>query len=113
MKIIKVENCGECYYCRLGNTSQKHDNYIGGLFCKGKRILHDFPNIPSWCPLEDEKDLIPALDLLQRHLEQGCYIAGQEGEIWLYKPDGDGIMGANTIQAFLLHWVERRNKDED
>ena len=52
-KIVKtVENCKQCPYC----NAEKFDRWI--IMCKHKptKSWNDYPEIPDWCPLEDETE---------------------------------------------------------
>jgi hypothetical protein len=50
MKIIKVNSCKECPYCRMYAANS--------YYCRNTanyRILDNRENLPVWCPLEDEE----------------------------------------------------------
>jgi len=55
------------------------------------------------------KSLIPALDLLQDRLSQGCYIEHQDGKWWLFngvaEKHGEGICSGETIREMLINLI--------
>ncbi len=52
---------------------------------------------------------VPALDLLQKRLEDGCYVVAPDemnGHLWvLFRRDGEGIASGESLRSMLLNLV--------
>lgn len=111
MKIIKINNCGECQFFAF----HYGENCVIDTCIKVSphKKIDDKSLIPEWCPLEDEQDLMPALDTLQGYLEKGCYIDYGYGEsygdkkVWLYRSDGDLIASGKNIEELRINLVKK------
>ncbi len=55
---------------------------------------------------------IPALDLMQKRLEDGCYVVAPDemnGHLWvLFRRDGEGITSGESLRSMLLNlmWLD-------
>ena len=78
MKIINIQSCGVCPYC-------KEFPSLDGLRCikKGRRVVID-SELPDWCPLEDAPEkhkagsyMFPESNTFR--VGVGCYPPNTEG----------------------------------
>jgi len=60
-------------------------------------------DISALCDLVE--GAIPAIDLLQAHLEQGEYLRKQDGEWSLFDAEGDGVVSGKTLRDILLSLI--------
>lgn len=51
------------------------------------------------------KNMTPSIDLLQKRLEDGCSLARQDGEWWLFDAAGNGISGGKTLRDVLIDLI--------
>lgn len=124
MKIIKVDSCCNCPY--LDNMADRawwcqHPSIVDGYglgSLLGNNTRETLMSIPAACPLEDEKDLIPALDLLQKHLEKGDYIdydrfcrKGSQRQLALWNTLGELIISGTTIRELLVNLSMKEQND--
>lgn len=110
MKIIKVESCIECKYhiksqMTVGLIYCQHEDNQYDVDTAGNPVIPDFPNMPDWCPLDD--DLTPALDILQGYLDNDCWVQ-QYSNInelpdyyHLMNQDSEVVMSGKTIMELL------------
>jgi hypothetical protein len=81
MKIIKVENCGECPW---SYEELAGDGTITIDRCMGTDQIVEKESIPDWCPLEDEKLRYVAYNEIEGFKvieEYDCPIHGKLGGI--------------------------------
>lgn len=89
-----IEVC--CPLC--GNKCEEVVVQDGNNFHKGYKMIKD--------------DLTPAMDTLQKYLNEGCYIGFEkygDGDTWgLYKSDGELIVSGTTFRELLVNLVNLR-----
>jgi len=51
------------------------------------------------------ESVVPGLDILQKHMEKGAYIAQQDGEWHLFAKDGVGIVSGSSIRNLIINLV--------
>lgn len=118
MKIIKISictHCGECNHHFMSQLSENityclHEDNQYDVSTGGDPIIPDFPHIPDWCPLEDNQDLTPALDILQKCINRGDSL--KKWKDGTYKLSGlEGvIVEGKTIKELLVNLVKLKEK---
>ena len=51
------------------------------------------------------ENAIPALDLLQAHLDKGAYLSYHDNTWHLFRANGDGIVSGKNIRAILVELI--------
>ncbi len=76
-------------------------------------IFVDTDDLSALC--DAVESAIPALDLLQKRLENGCEIINQDGLWGLFDRRGEGITSGESLRSMLLNlmWLDAGDGSEE